>query len=112
MLATSARTGAIISGGSDWRGRADRQAEAEICRAGLMASMLYNRLNNHDSAGTASGMRVLEDDRQGVSWHVDEDSASIEFHDLDAGCDLPWQRLARPGRHERRPRFESFHARW
>jgi len=90
MLATSARTRSIISGGADWMSRPERQAESEICRAGLMASMLYNRLNNRDSAGAVSDARVLEDDRQGVEWHVDSDSASIEFLHLDESVDLPW----------------------
>ena len=90
MLAASARTASIISGGADWSARSARQAETEICRAGLMASMLFNRLNNRDSAGASSGARVLEDDRQGVRWHVDEDSASIEFVNIDAECDPPW----------------------
>jgi hypothetical protein len=90
MLATSKRTGAIISGGSDWRDRTARQAETEICRAGVMAAMLFNRLNNRDSAGSASDTRVLEDDRQGVSWHVDDVSASVVFSDLDPAADVPW----------------------
>lgn len=90
MLATSARTGSIISGGADWNSRPERQAETEVCRAGLMASMLYNRLNNRDSAGAAGGARMLEDDRQGVEWHVDDDSASIEFLHLDDSVDPPW----------------------
>jgi hypothetical protein len=90
MLATSARTAEIISGGSNWTNRSARQAESEICRAGLMASMLYNRLNNRDSAGAASEARVLEDDRFGVLWHIDDDSASIEFANIDTSTDLPW----------------------
>ena len=90
MLATSARTAAIISGGSNWNSRSARQAETEICRAALMASMLYNRLNNRDSAGAISGARALEDDRRGVQWHVHGDSASIEFMNMDAAADPPW----------------------
>jgi hypothetical protein len=90
MLATSARTASILSGGSEWSSRHARQAETEVCRGGLMTSTLFNRLNNHDSAGAASGARVLEDDRQGVHWHVDSDAGSIEFTNLDASADLPW----------------------
>ena len=90
MLATSARTAAIISGGSEWRDRASRQAETELCRAGAMASMLLSRLDNRDSAGVASEARVLEDDRHGVTWHVDDDSASIEFRNVDPGSEIPW----------------------
>jgi hypothetical protein len=90
MLATSPRTGQIISGGSDWRDRQARQTETEISRAGLMLSMLYGRLNNRDSAGSKTGARVLEDDRQGVSWKVHDDSAIVTFSGLDASTELPW----------------------
>jgi len=53
-------------------------------------SMVFNRLNNRDSAGDADGVRVLEDNRQGVAWHVDGDSASVELTNLDASQPLPW----------------------
>jgi hypothetical protein len=89
MLATSARTLSIVSGGAPWTERADRQAESEICRSALMASMFYSRVNNRDSAGSQSA-RVVEDDRQGVVWHADERSGSIEFVDLDPTMDIPW----------------------
>jgi hypothetical protein len=90
MLATTDRTASVISGGSSWQDRLARQAESEVCRAGVMASMLYNRLNNRDPAGDAGGVRVLEDNRQGAVWHVDGDSASIEYTNLDAAQPLPW----------------------
>jgi hypothetical protein len=90
MLATTDRTASVVSGGADWQDRPARQAESEVCRAGVMASMLFNRLNNRDSAGDAGGVRVLEDNRQGVVWHVDGESASIEYTDLDAAQPLPW----------------------
>jgi hypothetical protein len=90
LLATTDRTASIVSGGSNWQNRSARQTESEACRAGLMASMLFNRLNNRDSAGDADGVRVLEDNRQGVEWHVDGDWASVEFTSLDAARPLPW----------------------
>ena len=90
MLATTDRTASIVSGGSNWQDRPARQAESEVCRAGVMASMLFNRLNNRDSAGGAEGVRVLEDNRQGVVWHVDGDSASVELTGLDVTQPLPW----------------------
>lgn len=90
MLATTDRTASIVSGGSNWRDRPARQAESEVCRAGVMTSMLFSRLNNRDSAGDAEGVRVLEDNRQGVVWHVDGDSASVELTSLDAAQPLPW----------------------
>lgn len=90
LLATTDRTASIVSGGSSWQDRSARQAESEACRAGLMASMLFNRLNNRDSAGDADGARVLEDNRQGVEWHVDDDWASVRFTSLNAAQPLPW----------------------
>ena len=33
---------------------------------------------------------MLEDNRQGVVWHVDGDSASVELTSLDAAQPLPW----------------------
>ncbi|MYS22769.1 hypothetical protein GA0115240_144817 [Streptomyces sp. DvalAA-14] len=90
MLATTNRTSSIVSGGAPWQNRAARQAESEVCRSGVMASMLHSRLDHRDSAGNDSGVRVLEDDRRGVRWHVDGDSASVEFVDLDSSQPLPW----------------------
>jgi len=90
MLATTDLTASIVSGGASWQDRAVRQAESEVCRAGLMASMLFSRLNNRDSAGDEGGVRVLEDNRQGIDWHVDPDTASVEYVNLDSDVPLPW----------------------
>ncbi|MAY97677.1 MAG: hypothetical protein CMH84_14240 [Nocardioides sp.] len=90
MLATTDRTASIVAGGAMWQDRPARQSEAEVCRAGLMASMLFSRLNNRDPAGDAGGVRVLEDNRQGIEWHIDPDSASVEFANLDPSAPLPW----------------------
>ena len=90
LLATTARTASIVSGGSGWRDRAVRQAETEACRAALMGSMLFNVLNNRDAAGGTEGVRVLEDARQGVTWRCDPELAAIEFSDLDPGRPVPW----------------------
>lgn len=90
MLATGPRTGSIVSGGAHWSDRSARQAESETCRAAAMSAMVYNRLNNRDSAGSTSGLRVLEDDRQGVMWNVDGEAASVHFRNLVASTGLPW----------------------
>lgn len=90
LLATTARTASIVSGGSEWRDRAARQAESEACRAAVMASMLFNVLNNSDSAGGAGGVRVLEDSRQGVTWQCEPELGAIEFTDLDPVRPVPW----------------------
>jgi hypothetical protein len=91
LLAATARTGSILSGGSDWRDRPARQAESEACRAASMASMLLARLDRHDSAArSADGVRVIEDDRQGVTWRCLPELAAIEFNGIDPEAPLPW----------------------
>lgn len=93
LLATTDRTASIVSGGASWQDRQARQAESEVCRAALMAGMLFDRLNNRDSAADASGVRVLEDNRQGVTWQVDPESGAVRFSGLDDSQSLPWGRL-------------------
>jgi hypothetical protein len=90
MLATTDCTASVVSGGSAWTDRSARQAESEVCRAGVMAAMLFNRLNNRDSAGDADSVRVLEDTRQGVTWQVADAPASVRFTDLNPALPLPW----------------------
>ena len=73
ILATSGRAASILEGGAPWTDRASRQAESEVCRAAVMAGMLFRRLNSTDAAGDAgSAVRVVEDRSTGVTWHVDE----------------------------------------
>jgi hypothetical protein len=90
LLASSSRVASIVAGGADWTDRSARQAESEVCRAAVMVGMLFDRLNNRDSAG--GNVRVLEDDRQGVSWHCDPQLGAVEFDQLDATLALPWLR--------------------
>ena len=90
LLASTNRAASIVSGGSDWRDRASRQAESEACRAAVMSSMLLGRLDNRDSAGSADGVRVLEDNRQGVTWRCLPDLGAIELDGLDPEQPLPW----------------------
>jgi hypothetical protein len=95
MLAVSPRVGSIISGGSDWHQRPDRQAESEIARASYMVGMLYQRLNATDNAsGDVNGLpgaaRVIEDERVGISWRVLEDVGVVVFAGLRSAM-LPWQ---------------------
>jgi hypothetical protein len=95
MLATTDRASSIVAGGAPWQDRQARQAESEVCRAALMAGMLFNRLNNRDSAADASGVRVLEDNRQGVAWQVDPENGAVRFSGLDDSQSLPWGHLGK-----------------
>lgn len=90
MLAVSERSGDILRGGSSWQSRPQRQAEAQVARASLMAGMLYGRLDTKDAAGADGQARVLEDNRVGVTWSVIEDIGAIAFGGLRAE-QLPWQ---------------------
>lgn len=103
MLAVSPRTPSIISGGADWRQRADRQAESEVARAALMLGMLHRRLDATDRAaggvvqldGAVAETRLVEDARAGVTWDVLDDAGAIRFGRLRA-AQLPWQREGQP----------------
>jgi hypothetical protein len=95
LLATSTRAASILEGGAPWTDRAARQAESEVCRAAVMAGMLFRRLNSTDAAGGASSpVRVVEDRSQGVTWHVDEVKGAITFRGLDTTAPVPWARGA------------------
>ena len=88
LLATTDRTASIVAGGASWHDRSARQAESEVCRASVMLSTLYKRLDNRDSAG--SEVRVLEDNREGVVWHVDPDRGAVHLTGLNRTQPLPW----------------------
>ncbi|MDQ6948618.1 MAG: hypothetical protein M3256_20760 [Actinomycetota bacterium] len=90
ILATSARSASILQGGAPWWDRVARQAEAEVCRAAVIAGMLYRRLNATDAAGTDGQARVVEDRRRGVEWEIGEADGSVTFSGLDPSAPLPW----------------------
>lgn len=91
ILATSGRAASILEGGAPWTDRASRQAESEVCRAAVMAGMLFRRLNSTDVAGDAgSAVRPVEDRSTGVTWHVDEVSGAVTFRGMDANAPVPW----------------------
>ena len=90
LLATSSRVVSILEGGSNWENRSARQAETEVCRAAVMAGMLYLRLNATDTAGADEDARVLEDRRAGVEWHVLDELGAVHFAGLTLGDTLPW----------------------
>ena len=91
ILATTGRAASVLEGGAPWTDRASRQAESEVCRAAVMAGMLFRRLNSTDAAGDASSaVRVFEDRSTGVTWHVDGVRGAITFRGLDATAPVPW----------------------
>lgn len=91
ILAASDRAASILEGGAPWTDRASRQAESEVCRAAVLAGMLFRRLNSTDAAGDASSaVRVVEDRSKGVTWHVDEVKGTITFRGLDTTAPVPW----------------------
>ena len=73
LLATCDQAADVLSGGTDWTRRAQRQVESDVCRAALMAGMYYRRLNGRDSAaGDGDGARVVEDVSTGVGWRIED----------------------------------------
>lgn len=91
ILATSERAASILEGGAPWMDRASRQAESEVCRAAVLAGMLFRRLNSTDAAGDASSaVRVVEDRSKGVTWHIDEVKGTVTFRGLDTAASVPW----------------------
>jgi hypothetical protein len=92
LLATSARSKSILSGGAPWHDRVGRQAESETCRAAVMIGMLQRRLDATDAAGADRAARVVEDRRRGVTWSVIEGEGAVRFSNLAAydGDPLPW----------------------
>jgi hypothetical protein len=91
ILATSGRAASSLEGGAPWTDRASRQAESEVCRAAVMAGMLFRCLNSTDAAGDpSSAVRVVEDRSKGVTWHVDELAGAVTFRALDAAAPVPW----------------------
>jgi hypothetical protein len=92
LLATSPRVTSILEGGAAWEERSARQAESEVCRAAVMAGMLYRRLNATDAAGADEEARVVEDVRAGVEWEVLDDLGAVRLTGLTPGDVLPWSK--------------------
>jgi hypothetical protein len=90
LLAVSDRAESILQGGAHWERRAQRQAEAQLTRASLMIGMLYRRLDTLDLAAAEGEVRVIEDNRVGVSWKVLATEGAVVFSDLRAER-VPWQ---------------------
>lgn len=93
LLATSPRALSILEGGAETAQRRARLAEAESCRAALMAGMLHRRVTTRDGAGAGSGVRVFEDARETAPWTVLEEAGAVAIA-MDP-TDLPWRA---PGR--------------
>jgi hypothetical protein len=89
LLATSTRALSILEGGAPAALRRARLAEAESCRAALMAGMLHRRVTARDGAGADSGVRVFEDARETAPWAVLEESGAVAIAMEPA--QLPWR---------------------
>jgi hypothetical protein len=90
MLAVSDRIGSILRGGAAWTHRSARQAESHVCRSALMAGMLFRCLDTRDHATSGQEVRVLEDQRLGVTWDISSEFGVITFCGLSS-AKLPWQ---------------------
>jgi hypothetical protein len=90
MLAVSARAHSILTGGASVEDRGARQAESDVARAAVMLGMFYRRLDSKDTAtGDGSGLRVLEDNRHGVTWQVKPVEGAVEFGGVPH-LPIPW----------------------
>lgn len=89
LLATSDRIDTLLEGGSEWSSRIARQAESHLARAALMLGMYFRRLDTRDAATATTDVRVLEDNRVGVSWSVVGDVGAVLLHGVEEGA-LPW----------------------
>jgi len=90
MLAVSARAHSILVGGASVEDRGARQAESDAARAAVMLGMFYRRLDSKDTAtGDGSGLRVLEDNRHGVTWQVKPAEGAVEFMGVPR-LPVPW----------------------
>ncbi len=95
LLATSEYATSILAGGADWTDRAARQAESDAARAALMAGMYYRRLNGRDTAAASDGVRIVEDVSAGVTWTVDDATATLTYH-LPTPAHVPWNDPSTP----------------
>jgi len=90
MLAVSARAHSILAGGASVEDRGARQAESDVARAAVIVGMFYRRLDSKDTAtGDGSGLRVLEDNRHGVTWQVKPVEGAVEFGGVPR-VPVPW----------------------
>jgi hypothetical protein len=90
MLAVSARAHSILGGGASTEDRGARQAESDVARVAVMLGMFYRRLDSKDTAtGDGSGLRVLEDNRHGVTWQVKPAAGAVEFAGVPR-LPVPW----------------------
>ncbi len=80
LLATSSRVESILRGGTGFDRRRERLAEAESCRAALMAGTLFRRLSSKDvAAGGADGVRVFEDAANPIDFSVLDEEGAIAY---------------------------------
>lgn len=95
LLTTSEHAASILAGGADWTDRAARQAESDATRAALMAGMYYRRLNGRDTAAASDGVRIVEDVSAGVTWNVDQRTATLTYV-MTTPTPVPWNDPSTP----------------
>ncbi len=90
LLAVSARAHSILVGGAEVEDRGARQAESDVARSAVMLGMFYRRLDSKDAAtGDGTGVRVLEDNRHGVTWRVEPTKGAVTFSGVPR-LPVPW----------------------
>ncbi len=91
ILATSARSAAILEGGSRWTHRLERTGEMEVARAALMLGMFYRRVNSLGSDDELTDEHVVEDLTNGIEWDIEDLTGRVRFSGLPTNP-LPWLR--------------------
>lgn len=95
LLGTTLRATAILEGGSDPGDRFARSAEAESCRAAIMAGTLLNRLQNTAEAQESDAVEVDEDASLKTTWAIRPELAAVAFG-THPGQSIPWIPSAAP----------------
>lgn len=85
------RLQSILTGGADVFDRPNRAAEMELTRAAVLFDIFIKRVDAKDVAASVDGqaVRLFEDTKNGVDWHVHDDLGAVEVMNIPAGH-LPW----------------------
>jgi hypothetical protein len=85
LLGVSGHAPEILRGDSDPLNRPRRQADLDVCRAAVMIGTLLQRLEQRPD----DTPKVIEDQRQPVTWTVLGDQAAVRFSGVDV-ANVPW----------------------
>lgn len=95
ILATSPRGVGILEGGTPFRERRARLAEAETCRSAVMTGMLHRRLSGRDGASsTMEQVSVFEDNSARISWTILDRFGMVAFAGVSSP--VPWRSHRHP----------------